>query len=65
MGRSPHTRGVGALHGWRPMTEYAVSTNLMSWGPARVEQTLFGWPSDGPEADVVRQMGLGDELVLK
>lgn len=47
------------------MPEYAVSTNLISWAPARAEKPLFGWPKDGPEADVVKRMAVGDLLVLK
>ena len=47
------------------MTEYAVSTNLISWAPAHAETPLFGWPTSDPEADVVKQMSLGDVLVPK
>jgi len=56
--------GIGALR-FQAMTEYAVSTNLISWAPARAEKPLFGWPKDGPEADVVKRMAVGDLLVLK
>lgn len=58
-------RWPAALYGSRAMTEYAVSTNLISWAPARAEDPLFGWPKDGPEADVVKRMAVGDFLVLK
>lgn len=47
------------------MTEFAVSTNLISWAPAQVEQPFFGWPQDGPEADVVKRMVPGDILIPK
>lgn len=45
------------------MAEYAVSTNLISWAPAKVG--LFGWPADGPEADAVEAMQPGDLLIPK
>lgn len=47
------------------VTEYAISTNLIAWAPARAEKPLFGWPQDGPEADVVKQMSVGDLLIPK
>lgn len=45
------------------MTEYAVSTNLISWVPAKVG--IFGWPQDGPEAETVDGMRPGDLLIPK
>jgi MoxR-like ATPase len=45
------------------LAEYAISTNLISWVPAKRE--LFGWPQDGPEAEVVDAMRPGDFLVPK
>lgn len=45
------------------MTEYAVSTNLISWVPAKVG--IFGWPQDGPEAEIVDGMRPGDLLIPK
>lgn len=47
------------------MTEYAVSTNLISWVSARAENPLFGWPQSGPEAEVVKRMLPGDVLIPK
>jgi MoxR-like ATPase len=47
------------------VTEYAVSTNLISWAPARAENPLFGWPQQVPEAEVVQRMVPGDVLILK
>jgi DNA polymerase III delta prime subunit len=43
--------------------EYAISTNLISWAPAKVG--LFGWPQDGPEAEIVESMLPGDLLIPK
>lgn len=40
------------------VTEYAVSTNLISFAPAKAG--LFGWPQEGPEAEVVKGMVVGD-----
>ncbi|HET7417253.1 MAG TPA: AAA family ATPase [Solirubrobacterales bacterium] len=45
------------------MPEYAVSTNLISWVPAKAG--FFGWPQDGPEAEVVESMVPGDFLIPK
>jgi 5-methylcytosine-specific restriction enzyme B len=45
------------------MAEYAISTNLISWVPAR--SGMFGWPQDGPEAEVVEAMQPGDLLIPK
>ena len=45
------------------MAEYAISTNLISWVPAK--KKLFGWPQDGPEAEVVDAMAPGDYLIPK
>ncbi|HEY1854607.1 MAG TPA: AAA family ATPase [Solirubrobacterales bacterium] len=45
------------------MTEYAISTNLISWAPAKAG--IFGWPIDGPEAETIDSMGLGDLLLPK
>jgi MoxR-like ATPase len=45
------------------MAEYAISTNLISWVPAK--RGLFGWPQDGPEAETVEAMRPGDYLVPK
>lgn len=64
-GSKPTITSLVSVYGSTSMTEYAVSTNLICWAPARVAQPLFGWPDDGPEGDAVKQMGLGDVLVLK
>jgi hypothetical protein len=45
------------------MAEYAISTNLISWAPAK--RGYFGWPQDGPEAEVVEAMVPGDYLIPK
>jgi MoxR-like ATPase len=45
------------------VAEYAISTNLISWVPAK--RGLFGWPQDGPEAEVVESMRPGDLLIPK
>jgi MoxR-like ATPase len=45
------------------LAEYAISTNLISWVPAK--KNIFGWPQDGPEAEVVDAMRPGDLLVPK
>lgn len=45
------------------MAEYAISTNLISWVPAK--RGIFGWPQDGPEAEVVEAMEPGDLLIPK
>lgn len=45
------------------MAEYAISTNLISWVPAKAG--FFGWPQNGPEAEVVESMVPGDFLVPK
>jgi MoxR-like ATPase len=45
------------------LAEYAISTNLISWVPAKVG--IFGWPMDGPEAEVVEAMRPGDLLIPK
>lgn len=47
------------------VTEFAVSTNLISWAPAQAEHPFFGWPQNGPEAEVVQQMAPGDILIPK
>jgi MoxR-like ATPase len=46
-----------------PMTEYAISTNLISWVAAKAN--VFGWPQDGAEAEVVDAMQPGDRLIPK
>lgn len=45
------------------VTEYAVSTNLISFAPAKAG--LFGWPQEGPEAEVVKGMVVGDWIIPK
>jgi len=45
------------------LPEYAISTNLISWVPAKAG--FFGWPMDGPEAEVVESMIPGDFLIPK
>lgn len=45
------------------MTEYAISTNLISWIPAKAG--VFGWPVDGAEAETIEGMRLGDLLIPK
>lgn len=45
------------------MTDYAISTNLITFAPAK--NGIFGWPQEGPEAEVVAKMQPGDLLVPK
>src|SRR5215210_571678 len=45
------------------MTEYAISTNLISYAPAKAG--IFGWPQNGPEGEVVQGMAVGDWLIPK
>jgi MoxR-like ATPase len=45
------------------VSEYAISTNLISWVPAK--KGYFGWPQDGPEAEAVEEMQPGDALIPK
>jgi hypothetical protein len=45
------------------LTEYAISTNLISWVPAKAG--LFGWPMDGAEAETIEGMRPGDLLIPK
>ena len=45
------------------MTEYAISTNLISYAPAKAG--IFGSPQGGPEAEVVQGMAVGDWLIPK
>lgn len=45
------------------MTEFAVSTNLISFAPAG--EGIFGWPTDVAEAEVVRTMKPGDWVIPK
>ena len=47
------------------MTEWAVSTNLISFAPAQADPPIFGWPQDGAEAQVVASMEPGDLIVPK
>jgi MoxR-like ATPase len=47
------------------MTEWAVSTNLISFAPAQADPPIFGWPQDGAEAQVVATMKPGDLIVPK
>jgi MoxR-like ATPase len=47
------------------MTEWAVSTNLISFAPAQADPPIFGWPRDGAEAQVVAGMEPGDLIVPK
>ncbi len=47
------------------MTEWAVSTNLISFAPAQANPPIFGWPQDGAEAQVVAAMEPGDLIVPK
>lgn len=47
------------------MAEWTVSTNLISFAPAMADPPLFGWPNDGPEAQTVAELELGDEIVPK
>ncbi len=47
------------------MTEWAVSTNLISFAPAQADPPVFGWPQDGAEAQVVATMEPGDLIVPK
>lgn len=50
---------------FRRVTEYAISTNLISWVPAHAEEPIFGWPENGAEAELVESMGPGDLLIPK
>jgi DNA polymerase III delta prime subunit len=45
------------------MADFTVSTNLIGWVPAKAG--LFGWPIDGPEAEIIDSMQIGDRLVPK
>jgi MoxR-like ATPase len=45
------------------MTDYTVSTNLISWVPAKKD--IFGWPAGGAEAEAIEAMRPGDQLVPK
>ncbi len=45
------------------MSDWALSTNLYTW--AQVGQELFGWPSSGAEAELIRSMAPGDLIVPK
>lgn len=45
------------------MADWTVSTNLISWIPAK--DGVFGWPTDGLEAEAVRSMQPGDVIVPK
>lgn len=45
------------------MADFTVSTNLIGWVPAKVG--LFGWPIDGPEAEIIDSMQIGDRMVPK
>jgi len=47
------------------VTEWAVSTNLISFAPAEAKPPIFGWPQDGAEAQVVATMEPGDLIVPK
>jgi AAA domain (dynein-related subfamily) len=52
------------------MAEYAVSTNLISWVPAKgsadsKDPPMFGWPQEGPEAETVEELNPGDYLIPK
>jgi len=47
------------------MAEWPDSTNLISFAPAFADPPLFGWPTDGPEAQVVAKIEPGDEIVPK
>jgi len=45
------------------MADFTVSTNLISWVPA--QHGIFGWPTDGLEAEVIRSMKPGDLITPK
>jgi MoxR-like ATPase len=45
------------------MADFTVSTNLIGWVPAKMN--YFGWPIDGPEAEIIDAMQIGDRLVPK
>ena len=45
------------------MAEYAISTNLISWIPAK--ENFFGWPQEDPEAEAIEGMAAGDYLIPK
>jgi MoxR-like ATPase len=45
------------------VTDFAISTNLISWVLAK--KGIFGWPTDDAEAEVIERMQLGDRLVPK
>lgn len=45
------------------MTDYTISTNLISWVPAKAG--IFGWPAGGAEAEAIEAMRPGDLLVPK
>ena len=60
--RSPASCGAEEVRR-ENVAEYAISTNLISWVPAK--KGIFGWPQDGPEAEVVDSMRSEDLLVPK
>lgn len=45
------------------MADYTVSTNLISWIPA--QHGIFGWPTNGHEAEMIRGMEPDDLIVPK
>ncbi|TMK56179.1 MAG: hypothetical protein E6G51_11070 [Actinobacteria bacterium] len=45
------------------MADFTVSTNLIGWVPAK--GNLFGWPIDGPEAEIIDTMQIGDRILPK
>ena len=47
------------------MTDFVISTNLISWVPARSNNPFFGWPQDGAEAELIDGMRPGDQLIPK
>lgn len=45
------------------MSDWALSTNLYTW--SQIHEGFFGWPSSGPEAELIRTMSPGDFIVPK
>src|SRR6266516_2111420 len=47
------------------MSEYALSTNLFSYAQARSNPAFFGWPLGTGEAEVIKQLNVGDYIIPK
>jgi MoxR-like ATPase len=47
------------------MAAFALSTNLYSFAQTRADPAFFGWPTATGEAEVIRQLGVGDMIIPK